>query len=208
MKIYPSKLVEIAVNELAKLPGIGRKTALRLALFLLKQDVNDVENLANALSDMRKNIKYCKMCNNISDSDICNICSNPKRNHSLVCVVENCVDVMAIENTAQYTGVYHVIGGVISPMDGIGPDDLNIQSFIKRIENENITEVIMALPATIEGDTTIFYLYKLLKDKDVKITVIARGVSIGDELEYADEITLGRSIINRVPYENSLKNSN
>ena len=205
MRIYPSKLVEIAVNELAKLPGIGRKTALRLALFLLKQDLNDVENLANALSGMRNNIKYCKMCHNISDSELCNICSNPKRDHSLICVVENCVDVMAIENTSQFTGVYHIIGGVISPMDGIGPDDLNIQSFIERIENKNITEVIMALPATIEGDTTIFYLYKLLKNNNVKISVIARGIAIGDELEYADEITLGRSIINRIPYENSLK---
>lgn len=208
MKIYPSKLVEIAVNELSKLPGIGRKTALRLALFLLKEDVNDVENLANALSEMRNDIKYCKTCNNISDNDICNICSNAKRNHSLICVVENCVDVMAIENTAQFTGVYHILGGVISPMDGIGPDDLNIQTFIERIESENISEVVMALPSTIEGDTTIFYLYKILKDKNVKISVIARGVAIGDELEYADEITLGRSIINRIPYESSIKNNN
>ncbi len=199
---YPSKLIENAVNELAKLPGIGKKTALHLALYLLKQDVSEIENFGNTIIKMRKEINYCKYCHNISDSDICNICSNTKRDHSVICVTEDIRDVMAIENTNQYNGIYHILGGIISPIEGISPDDINIQSLIKRVEKNNIKEVIMALNTTIEGDTTTFYVYKKLKYLDIKFTTIARGISIGDELEYTDEITLGRSIINRILYEN------
>ena len=205
MQNYPSKLVENAVVELSKLPGIARKTALRLVLHLLKEDVEDVEMFGNAIINMRNNIKYCQKCHNISDSDICEICSNPKRNENIICVVEDIRDVMAIENTAQYSGVYHILGGIISPIEGIGPQDLNIESLIKKISENNVEEIILALSTTIEGDTTNFYIFKRLKDYNIKFSTIARGISIGDELEYADEVTLGRSIINRTPYESTLK---
>lgn len=204
MQNYPSKLVENAVNEFAKLPGIGRKSALRLVLHLLKEDISNVEALGNAIIKMRTEIKFCMHCHNISDSDICEICSRPNRDHSLICVVEDIRDVMAIENTAQFSGVYHILGGIISPMDGIGPHDLNIESLVNKVASGKILEVIMALSTTIEGDTTNFYIYKRLKDFNIEISTIARGISIGDELEYADEVTLGRSIINRTPYEKSL----
>ena len=204
MQNYPSKLVENAVNEFAKLPGIGRKSALRLVLHLLKEDIPNVEALGNAIIKMRNEIKFCEKCYNISDTEICEICSKPNRNHSIICVVEDIRDVMAIENTAQFTGVYHILGGIISPMDGIGPNDLNIESLINKVKNEDIQEVIMALSTTIEGDTTNFYIYKKLKYFNLEISTIARGISIGDELEYADEVTLGRSIVNRTLYEKSL----
>ena len=204
MNTYSSKLLENSVNELSKLPGIGKKTALRLALHILKEDNNYAESLGNSIIELRNKIQFCKTCHNISDSETCEICSNPKRDQSTVCVVEDVRDVMAIENTGQFTGVYHILGGIISPMDGIGPNDLNIQSLIKKVSEDNKTEVIMALSTTIEGDTTNYYIYKKLSPFSIKITTIARGISIGDELEYADEITLGRSIINRTPYESSL----
>ncbi len=206
MNDYPSKLLETAVGELAKLPGIGRKTALRLALHLLKQEQSEVEAFGNAVINMRSDIIYCKSCHNISDSEICAICSSPKRQHAIVCVVESIRDVMAIENTSQFNGVYHVLGGIISPMDGIGPDDITVESLIKRVAESEIREVVLALPTTIEGDTTNFYLYKRLKESGVHLSTIARGVSIGDELEYTDEITLGRSILNRTPYESIMNN--
>ena len=204
MNSYSSKLLEEAVNELSRLPGIGKKTALRMALHLLKQDIPEVERLGHSIIKMRNEIKFCKNCFNISDGDICEICSNHKRNHNIICVVEDIRDVMAIENTAQYFGVYHILGGIISPMDGIGPNDLNIPPLLKKIKEGNIDELIMALPTTIEGDTTNYYIYKQIKNSGIKISVIARGISIGDDLEYADEITLGRSIINRIPFEDSV----
>lgn len=197
-------MLENSVNELSKLPGIGKKTALRLALHILKENNNYAESLGNSIIELRNKIQYCKTCHNISDSETCEICSNPKRDQSTVCVVEDVRDVMAIENTGQFTGVYHILGGIISPMDGIGPNDLNIQSLIKKVSENNTNEVIMALSTTIEGDTTNYYIFKKLSQFNIKITTIARGISIGDELEYADEITLGRSIINRTPYESSL----
>ncbi len=200
---YPSKLLENAVNEFAKLPGIGKKTALRLVLYLLKKDIPDVERFSHSIIQLREEIKRCRICRNISDSETCNICSNPSRNHRMICVVETIRDVMSIENTQQYKGVYHVLGGIISPMDGIGPSDLEIDSLVDRIEKEDIEEVIFALSTTMEGDSTNFYLYKKLKDFKIKITTLARGVSIGDELEYTDEITLGRSIVNRQLFEES-----
>ena len=206
MNSYSSKLVEDAVNELSRLPGIGSKTALRLALHLLKKDKNISDALGNSIIKMRNEIMFCNECHNISDSEICEICSNPKREKETVCVVEDIRDVMAIENTGQYKGVYHILGGIISPMDGIGPNDLNIDSLINRVKEAGIKEVIMALSTTIEGDTTNFYIFKKLKDLNVDITTIARGIAIGDELEYTDEITLGRSIIHRMPYESTLKN--
>jgi len=205
LNTYSSKLLENSLNELSKLPGIGKKTALRLALYILKEENNYAESLGNSIIKLRNEIQYCKTCHNISDSETCEICSNPKRDHSTLCVVEDVRDVMAIENTGQFTGIYHILGGIISPMDGIGPGDLNIESLIKKISEDKINEVIMALSTTIEGDTTNYYIYKKLSRFNIKITTIARGISIGDELEYADEITLGRSIINRMPYENSLK---
>jgi recombination protein RecR len=202
MNNYSSKLLDNAVNELSKLPGIGRKTALRLVLHLLKKDSKFSVDLGNAIIKMRSEIKFCAVCHNVSDTDMCEICSNPKRNSSVICVVEDIRDVMAIENTAQFNGLYHVLGGIISPMDGIGPSDLNIVSLLSRVEQGNISEVVMALSTTIEGDTTNYFLYKKLKVfPHIEITMIARGISIGDELEYADEITLGRSILNRMPYE-------
>lgn len=203
MDNFPSKLVENAVNELSRLPGIGKKTALRLALHLLKQEEREVENFGNAVIRMRKECKFCEQCHNISDHDVCEICNNHKRNHSFICVVEDVRDVMAIENTSQFNGVYHVLGGIISPIEGIGPSDLTISSLIEKAASGHITEIIMALPATIEGDTTIFYLYKQLKPYNITITTIARGIAVGDNLEYTDEITLGRSIINRTPYSYS-----
>jgi len=204
MNRFPSKLVENTVNELSRLPGIGKKTAIRLSLHLLKQDSVIAEALGNSILKMRQNIKYCTNCHNISDTETCEICANPQRDHSLICVVEDVRDVMAIENTAQFHGIYHILGGIISPMEGIGPDDLNIETLVKKVRLGNINEIVMALSSTIEGDTTNFYLYKMLKNFPVIISTIARGISVGDELEYADEVTLGRSIINRIPYENSL----
>ena len=201
---YPSRLLESAVNEFSKLPGIGRKSALRMVLHLLRQDKEEVEIFGNSLIQLRNEIKHCKVCHNISDTDTCRICSNPARNNSVICVVENIRDVMLFENTHQYNGLYHVLGGIISPMDGIGPSELEIESLLKRTYNEELIEVILALPTTMEGDTTNFYIFRKLKDKPVKITTLARGISVGDDLEYTDEITLGRSLLNRVLYENSL----
>jgi recombination protein RecR len=201
---YPSKLIEDAVNEFASLPGIGKKTALRLVLHLLKQQPAEVERFGSAFIRMRNEIGYCKECHNISETDICTICSNTKRDASLVCVVQDIRDVLAVENTNQFKGMYHVLGGIISPMDGIGPSDLNIDSLVEKVQSGIVKEVLMALSATMEGDTTIFYIYKRLKGLEITVSTIARGVAIGDELEYADEITLGRSIVNRTLYENSL----
>lgn len=199
---YSSKLLENAVNELARLPGIGRKTALRLALHLIRQDVQAVESFSHAITSMRNEIKRCSRCHNISDNEVCDICSNPKRDQSLVCVVQDIRDVMAIENTGQYSGLYHVLGGIISPIDGIGPDDLTIESLIKKADEGTIKEVILALPTTIEGDTTNFYLSKRLAGgHSVILSTIARGIAIGDDIEYTDEITLGRSILNRIPFQ-------
>ena len=202
---YSSSLLENAVNEFAKLPGIGRKTALRLVLHLLKQPEAEVEAFGNAFIQLRKEIIYCKVCHNISDTEVCQICSNPSRDHQTVCVVENIKDVMSVENTQQFRGLYHVLGGIISPMDGIGPKDLEIESLIQRVSDEHVSEIILALSTTMEGDTTNFYIFRKLAPLNIKVTTIARGVAIGDELEYADEVTLGRSIINRVDFTNSFK---
>ena len=201
---FPSKLLEEAVNEFAKLPGIGRKTAMRLVLHLLKEKEEKSLALGNSIIAVRKDIQYCHICHNISETDVCLICSDNKRDNTLICVVEDIRDVMAIESTNQYNGVYHVLGGIISPMNGIGPNELNIESLVNRISNNEVNEIIMALSTTIEGDTTIFYIYKRLKDFNITFSTIAKGVSIGNELEYTDEITLGRSIVNRVPYEHSI----
>ena len=198
---YPSLLLEKAVCEFAKLPGVGNKTAMRLVLHLLKQEQAAVEAFGNSSIQLKREVKYCKVCHNISDSDVCNICSNPKRDSAIVCVVQNIRDVMAIEATQQYNGLYHVLGGIISPMDGLGPKNLEIDSLIERVAQGNIKEVIFALSTTMEGDTTSFYISRRLKDYPVKLSVLSRGVSVGDELEYTDEITLGRSIINRMPYQ-------
>lgn len=200
---YPSVLLENAVNEFAKLPGVGRKTALRLVLHMLRQSENSVESFSSAILTLKKEVKYCKSCYNISDDDICPICANPARNKSQICVVENIKEVMAIENTSQFKGLYHVLGGIISPIDGIGPGDLQIDSLVDRISRGGVEEVILALSTTMEGDTTNFYIYKKLASFDIKVTMIARGISIGDEIEYADEITLGRSIINRTLFNES-----
>ena len=204
MTTYPSKLVERAGEQLASLPGVGRKTALRLALHLLSRPVSDVQTFAHALAEMREGIVYCKKCHNISDTELCPICSNPKRDQSLVCVVQHVGDVLAIENTGQYRGVYHVLGGVISPIDGIGPEDLKITELIDRVRQGNVQEIILALGTTMEGDTTNFFIYRSLSGLDVKLSVIARGVAIGDEIEYADEVTLGRSILSRTSFDQSL----
>lgn len=201
---FPSQLLEEAVNEFAKLPGIGRKSALRLVLFLLKNPAEEVENFGKSIIKLRNEVKFCRSCNNISDTDECRICSNPSRDHSSVCVVENIKDVMSIENTGQFNGVYHVLGGIISPMDGIGPNDLKIDLLERKVEEGGINELIFALSATAEGDTTNFYLYRKLEKYPVKMTTIARGVAIGDELEYTDSVTLGRSILNRVPFEGKM----
>ena len=191
--------------ELAKLPGIGRKTALRMALHLLKQNLREVESLGTAVIRMRNEITYCRQCRNISDTELCPICSNPRRDNAVVCVVEDIRDIMAIENTGQFNGQYHVLGGIISPMDGIGPQDLHIEPLVGRVTEGGITEIILALPTTIEGDTTSFYLFRKLSGFNLKVTAIARGISIGDELEHTDEVTLGRSILNRTPYDSGLK---
>ncbi len=198
---FPSQLLEKAVQEFSKLPGIGRKTALRLVLHLLRQDADSVAQFADAVGRMKQEVKYCRVCHNISDSDTCPICSDPRRDMTTVCVVENIQDVMAVENTQQYHGLYHVLGGVISPMDGIGPSDLEIDSLVERVKSGGVKEVILALSSTMEGDTTNFYIFrKLAPFTDVKLTIIARGISVGDELEYTDEVTLGRSILNRTPF--------
>lgn len=208
MNSYSSKLIDDAVREITKLPGIGSKTALRLALHLLRQDMEEVEALGNSIIKLRREIRFCRECNNISDSEVCEICSDTDRDRQIVCVVEDIRDVIAIENTRQYKGIYHVLGGIISPMDGITAGDLNIDSLITKVDSGKYNEVILALSTTIEGDTTNFYLFKILKDKGVNITTIARGIAVGDELEYTDEVTLGRSIINRTPYEKSMNNTN
>ncbi|MDD6507515.1 MAG: recombination mediator RecR [Prevotellaceae bacterium] len=197
---YPSKLLERAVGEFAKLPGIGRKTALRLVLHLLRQDEESVNGFAEAVALMRRDIKHCSMCHNISDTDICPICADASRDASTLCVVENVQDVIAVENTQQFRGLYHVLGGIISPMDGIAPGDLEIASLVERVEKGGVNEVILALDPTMEGDTTNFFISRKLAHTGVKVSVIARGVSVGDELEYTDEITLGRSILNRTPF--------
>ena len=197
---YPSTLLEKAVNEFNKLPGIGKRTALRLVLHLLKQEASELENFSGILNELGNKIQFCEKCNNISDDKLCNICANNKRDHQVICIVESVRDVMAIEATGQYTGVYQVLGGIISPMDGIGPNDLHLNNLPERIQTDNVKEIIMALPTTMEGDTTAFYIYRKIGDLNAKITSIARGIAIGDELQYADEITLGRSILNRVNF--------
>jgi recombination protein RecR len=204
MEKYPSKLLENAVNEFSKLPGIGRKSALRMVLHLLRQEKESVTAFGESLIHLRNEIKHCKVCHNISDTEICQICANPARNNSVICVVENIRDVMLVENTQQYNGLYHVLGGIISPMDGIGPNELEISSLIERAGNPDLLEIILALPTTMEGDTTNFYIFRKLKDKPVRVTTLARGVAVGDDLEYTDEITLGRSLVNRVLYESSV----
>ncbi|RYD81692.1 MAG: recombination protein RecR [Sphingobacteriales bacterium] len=198
---YPSKIVEEAVGQFAKLPGIGKKTALRLVLHLLKQDEENAQHFSESILKLKSDLHYCKQCNNISDHDLCNICADNSRNGETVCVVEDLRDVMAIENTNQFRGKYHVLTGLISPIDGIGPEDLSIDNLLKRVAEGDVKELIFALAATMEGDTTTFYISKKVKDFNVKITTIARGIAIGGELEYADEITLGRSIISRIPYK-------
>lgn len=202
MTEYSSILLENAVNELSRLPGIGKKTALRLSLHLLREDKSRTEALSRSLSLLREKIVFCKKCHNISDSDVCAICSNTRRDENLLCVVEDIRDVMAIERTSSFNGLYHVLGGVINPVEGISPSDLKITSLIDRMKIEDIKEVILALPATIEGDTTSYYIYRLIKSENLKITTIAKGVAIGDALEFADEVTLGRSIMNRTPFDN------
>ncbi|HUH52347.1 MAG TPA: recombination mediator RecR [Flavobacterium sp.] len=202
---FSSKILERAVNEMSQLPGIGKRTALRLVLHLLKQPKEQTEFLANSLLEVTQNIIFCKHCHTISDSEVCQICSNPNRLHNIICVVEDIRDVMAIENTGQFKGVYHVLGGKISPMEGVGPSQLTIVSLVDKIKKGEVSEVIFALSATMEGDTTNFYIYRQIKDCDITLSTIARGVAVGDELEYADEITLGRSIQKRIPFENSLQ---
>jgi recombination protein RecR len=201
---FSSKLLESAVNEFAKLPGVGQRTALRLVLHLLNQSDVEVAQFTEALNRLKQEIRFCETCHNISDQPICEICSSHKRDCGLICVVEDTRDVMAIENTAQFQGLYHVLGGLISPMDGIGPSDLSIDDLVERVQKGEVREVVLALSATMEGDTTIFFLYKKLKDLPVQISTIARGIAFGGELEYVDEITLGRSIATRVPYESSI----
>jgi len=203
---FSSKLLEQAVDEMSQLPGIGKRTALRLVLHMLKQPESQTKQLADALTKLRTEIKLCKNCYNISDTDLCAICANPSRNSEIVCVVEDIRDVMAIENTDQYRGHYHVLGGKISPMDGIGPSQLSIKPLIEKVQAGKVEEIIFALSSTLEGDTTNFYIYRQLEGTSIKTSTIARGISVGDELEYADEVTLGRSITNRVPFENSTKN--
>jgi len=200
--IFSSKLIEDAVQEFSRLPGIGKKTALRMVLQLLKMDAGEVDEFTHAISRMRHDIRFCKHCHNISDTDVCVICVNPGRNRSQVCVVENIRDVIAIESTQQYSGLYHVLGGILSPLDGVGPEQLQITSLCNRVKNDNITELIMALSPTIEGDTTVYYIARQVKDLPVSITTIARGIAFGGELEYTDEMTLARSIAKRLPIEN------
>lgn len=202
---FSSKILEEAVSQVSQLPGIGKRTALRLVLHLMRQPEEQTDFLTGSLSTMRHDLKFCKNCHNVSDTDTCEICVSHSRDRSIVCVVEDIRDVMAIENTSQYRGLYHVLGGKISPMDGIGPQDLNIKSLVKRVEEDGVTEIIFALSPTMEGDTTNFYIFKQLEKLQVNTSTIARGIAVGDELEFADEVTLGRSILHRVPYENSLK---
>ena len=201
---YPSQLLERAVGEFAKLPGIGRKTAMRLVLHLLRQEQSAVEAFGSAITTLKREVKYCKVCHNISDTDTCSICASPSRDASTICVVETIRDVMAVESTQQFRGLYHVLGGVISPMDGIGPSDLQIESLVQRVKQGEIKEVILALSSTMEGDTTNFFIFRKLAPFDVKMTVIARGISIGDELQYTDEVTLGRSIVNRTLFTGNM----
>ena len=198
---YPSRLLEAAVQEFSKLPGIGRKTALRLVLYMLRLETDEVTQFTQTLDRLKREVKFCRVCHNISDQDVCPICSDHRRDASTICVVENIQDVMAVENTQQFTGLYHVLGGLISPMDGIGPSDLEIESLVQRVAEGNVKEVILALSSTMEGDTTNFYIFRKLAAFDVKISMIARGIAVGNELEYTDEVTLGRSILNRVPFE-------
>lgn len=202
---FPSKLLEKAVEEISQLPGIGKRTALRLALHLLKQPEEQTTRLVVALDRMRREISYCKSCHNISDAEICEICANPARDHQVICVVEDVRDVMALENTQLFKGIYHVLGGKISPIDGIGPSQLNIQSLVEKVKEGEVKELIFALSSTMDGDTTNFYIYKQIKDFGVITSTIARGIAVGDELEYADEVTLGRSLVHRVPFENAFK---
>ena len=201
----PSKLLENAVNEMSQLPGIGKRTALRLVLHLLKQPSEQTELLSAALTAMRNDIQYCKECNTISDAEICGICSNASRDKSVICVVEDVRDVMALENTGMFKGVYHVLGGKISPIEGVGPSQLKITSLVEKVKEGNVAEIIFALSSTMEGDTTNFYIYRQIKEYEVKTSTIARGIAVGDELEYADEVTLGRSLLNRIPFETSIK---
>ncbi|MDG1023206.1 MAG: recombination mediator RecR [Flavobacteriaceae bacterium] len=204
---FSSKLLESAVQEIAQLPGIGKRTALRLALHLLKQPVEHTQSLASALTFLREGVIFCSCCHNLSDTPTCEICASPKRNKNLLCVVEDIRDVMAIENTGQYNGLYHVLGGIISPMDGIGPQDLTINSLVDKVKKGEVSELIFALSATLEADTTNFYIFKLLAPFEVKTSTIARGIPVGDELEYTDEVTLGRSILARIPFEASISKS-
>jgi recombination protein RecR len=206
--VFSSSLLENAVNEFAKLPGIGKKTALRLVLHLIKQDTSDVTQFGEVISKMREEIRFCSRCYNISDTDLCNICSNTSRKQEILCVVENIRDVIAIESTQQFNGIYHVLGGIISPLDGIGPEQLNIDSLIQRIQKEEVSEIIFALNPNIQGDTTVYYIGKKLKGINIKITTIARGIAFGGELEYADEMTLAKSISNRIPVENYIGEGN
>lgn len=203
---FPSKLLEKAVDEMSQLPGVGKRTALRLMLHLLKQNPDQTTHLAEALMKMRHDIKFCKSCFTISDIDMCDICSNNNRDHQTICVVEDVRDVMALENTQLYKGVYHILGGKISPMDGIGPNQLNIASLVEKVKSGNVKEIIFALSSTMEGDTTNFYIFKQIKDCNIITSTIARGIAVGDELEYADEVTLGRSLMHRIPFENAFKN--
>ncbi|GAA3626829.1 recombination mediator RecR [Flavivirga jejuensis] len=202
---FSSKLLQRAVNEMSQLPGIGKRTALRLVLHMLRQPKEQTMMLSEALQAMRNDVKFCGSCHNISDKNLCEICANPNRNESIICIVEDIKDVMAIENTSSFKGLYHVLGGKISPMDGIGPHDLNIESLVNKIKEGKVKELIFALSSTMEGDTTNFYIYKQIQEYQIFTSTIARGIAVGDELEYADEITLGRSIVNRIPFENSLK---
>jgi recombination protein RecR len=204
---FSSKLLENAVLEISQLPGIGNRTALRLALYLLKQPKEQTQQLSKALTDLREGVIFCEQCHNLSDSKLCRICASPKRNKDLLCVVEDIRDVLAIENTGQYNGIYHVLGGIISPMDGIGPQDLTIQSLLEKVKKETVSEIIFALSATMEADTTNFYIYKLLAPFGVKTSTIARGIPVGDDLEFTDEVTLGRSILARIPFEASITKS-
>ena len=202
---YSSKLLEKAVNEMSQLPGIGKRTALRLVLHLLKLPSEQTSFLTQALTSMREEVQFCESCHNISDALVCDICSNTKRDHQIICVVEDIRDVMAIENTGQFRGIYHVLGGKISPVDGISPSQLNISSLVEKVKSGSVNEIIFALSSTMEGDTTNFYIYKQIQDCDIVTSTIARGISVGDELEYADEVTLGRSILHRVPFEKSFR---
>ena len=202
---FPSKLLENAVNEVAQLPGIGKRTALRLVLHLLRQPIEQTTGLTTALDLLRNEIKYCRSCYAISDTNLCEICEKSSRDHSIICVVEDVRDVMAIENTSQFRGIYHVLGGKISPMDGVGPSQLKISSLVEKVKDGKVSEIIFALSSTMEGDTTNYYIYKQIQNFEITVSTIARGISVGDELEYADEVTLGRSILHRIPFENSLK---